>query len=81
MRFCVAQLKSHLALFWMCLLVASWGLGQDVLINEVDADTGDPDENEFIEFYDSGIGFTPLDGMELLVYLRLPTCSSATGWI
>ena len=40
-----------------------------VIINEIDADTpGNPDQAEFIELYDGGIGNTPLDGLVVVLY-------------
>ena len=40
-----------------------------VIINEVDADTpGNPDQAEFIELYDGGIGNTPLGGLVVVLY-------------
>jgi len=40
-----------------------------VIINEIDADTpGNPDQAEFVELYDGGIGNTPLDGLVVVFY-------------
>lgn len=39
-----------------------------VLINEVDADTGDDHDLEFVELWDGGEGETPLDGYVLVFY-------------
>ncbi len=40
-----------------------------VIINEIDADTpGNPDQAEFIELYDGGIGNIPLDGLVVVLY-------------
>ncbi|MCP3918992.1 MAG: hypothetical protein GY711_25895 [bacterium] len=38
-----------------------------VLINEVDANTGSP-LNELVELYDGGVGLTPLDGMSIVFF-------------
>lgn len=39
-----------------------------LMINEVDADTPGTDTLEFIELYDGGAGFTPLDGFTLVLF-------------
>jgi len=40
-----------------------------VIINEIDADTpGNPDQAEFVELYDGGVGNTPLDGLVVVFY-------------
>ncbi len=40
-----------------------------VVINEIDADTpGNPDQAEFVELYDGGVGHTPLDGLVVVFY-------------
>jgi len=39
-----------------------------VMINEVDADTPGTDAAEFVELYDGGTGFTPLDGLVVVFY-------------
>ena len=39
-----------------------------VRINEIDADTPGSDTAEFIELYDGGFGFTPLDGLVVVLY-------------
>lgn len=49
------------------MLASTVALG-DVIINEVDADTPGYDSEEFIELYDGGIGFTPLDGMVVVLF-------------
>ena len=52
----------------------SWGfttlasLADNVLINELDADTPGSDTAEFIELYDGGRGATALDGLVLVFY-------------
>ena len=39
-----------------------------IVINEVDADTAGSDALEFVELYDGGAGFTPLDGLVVVFY-------------
>jgi len=39
-----------------------------VMINEVDADTPSTDDQEFIELYDGGAGYTPLHGLLVVLY-------------
>ncbi len=39
-----------------------------LIINEVDADSAGRDEEEFIEIYDGGAGFTRLDGLALVAF-------------
>ena len=39
-----------------------------VMINEVDADTPGTDTAEFVELYDGGAGFTPLDGLAIVFF-------------
>ena len=52
----------------------SWGfttlapVADNVLINEIDADTPGSDTAEFIELYDGGRGTTALDGLVLVFY-------------
>jgi hypothetical protein len=43
-------------------------VGDDIVINEVDADTTGTDMLEFIELYDGGSGGTSLDGLVLVLY-------------
>jgi uncharacterized protein len=40
----------------------------DIVINEVDADTPGTDEAEFVEFFDGGVGNTSLDGLTLVFF-------------
>ncbi|MEN8241680.1 MAG: ExeM/NucH family extracellular endonuclease [Chloroflexota bacterium] len=40
----------------------------NVVINEIDADTSGTEVDEFIELYDGGVGYTPLDGMAIVLY-------------
>lgn len=49
------------------LVVAAPAYGQ-VIINEVDSDTPGTDVMEFVELYDGGTGFTPLDGLVVVFY-------------
>jgi hypothetical protein len=39
-----------------------------VIINEIDPDTPSTDTAEFIELYDGGVGFTPLDNLALVLF-------------
>ena len=43
-------------------------LGQDIVINEVDADQAGSDSAEFVELYDGGVGSTSLDGLVLVFF-------------
>jgi uncharacterized protein len=40
----------------------------DIVINEVDADTPGTDEAEFVELFDGGVGNTSLDGLTLVFF-------------
>ena len=51
---------------WSFMTLAS--LADNVLINELDADTPGSDTAEFIELYDGGRGMTALDGLTLVFY-------------
>ena len=43
-------------------------VAENVIINEVDADTPGADAAEFVELYDGGAGNTPLDGLVLVFF-------------
>ncbi|MCP3920473.1 MAG: lamin tail domain-containing protein [bacterium] len=50
------------------LLIAAPAAAQNLLLNEVDADTPGTDNLEFIEIYDGGAGGTSLDGHVVVLY-------------
>ncbi|XP_070578841.1 uncharacterized protein [Ptychodera flava] len=41
---------------------------EDIIINEMNADSPETDTHEFIELYDKGVGNTPLDGLILVFF-------------
>ncbi len=45
-----------------------FGQSAQVLINELDSDTPDTDAAEFVELYDGGVGYTPLDSLVLVLF-------------
>ncbi len=49
-------------------LAATTSANGQVLINEVDSDTPGTDMLEFVELYDGGVGFTPLDGLVVVFF-------------
>lgn len=52
--------------FWSFTVVRP--VAENVLINEVDADTPGVDQAEFIELYDGGVGGTSLDGLVVVFF-------------
>ncbi len=57
-----------LAVILLLTVVLQTALAQDIIINEVDADTFGTDTLEFIELYDGGAGNTALDGLTVVLF-------------
>ena len=60
-------MKRIMAALLLSIAFFSPGYAQ-ILINEIDADTPSYDQLEFIELFDGGTGYTPLDGLVLVLY-------------
>jgi len=54
-------------IWFLLLLLLTPALAQTLLINECDADQGNPDQAEFIELFDGGSGYTSLDDLAIII--------------